>query len=1045
MDTGATVSLLPGPSTPSSSASLSLSSANGGHIATGAEQKIVLKLNGSDQLVHHFQWTFLHGAVDGPILGNDFIKHYQLLVDPAAACLRRRVSNVVFHGVESFSLQASAVSVPEEVSKLLHSFPELISSGQQLPPAVHDVEHFLETTGPPVTNRFRRLDTEKLTAAKKIFEEWESSGIIQRSSSAWASPLHLVKKKDGSWRPCGDFRRLNLVTSEDKYPVPNMGDFAGQMENCKIFSKLDLKNGYLQVPLHPAAIPKTAIITPFGLFEFRRMPFGLKNAGMSFQRLMDRVLSGLPFVFVYIDDILVASPDLASHLVHLKAVFQRLKDAGLVLNIAKCEFAKSSVEFLGHRISSAGSAPLTDKVEAVVKFPPPSTVKELQQFLGMLNFYRKFLPGVAQLLCPLTDALKGGPAGSTKLIWSELMGTAFVAAKNALAAATCLVHPVPSAELALACDASSTHVGAVLHQRRWQSGPWEPLGFFSKKLDRPQLVYSAFDRELFAAFAAVRHFRHQLEGRRFSISTDHKPLLASLRKASDAWTPRQQRQLAYIAEFTADLQHVAGVDNVVADALSRPPDPSVNIPSVNPGGAVVSLCASRAVNRLPSGVRSTNVCLDSGRSSTSTPSLSLASVPQKVTVRSSPQFFVDLAAIAAAQPSCPATVALAASESMLTSALLVDGVRLICDTSTGSIRPLVPTPHRRLVFAAVHDLAHPGIRATRRMISSRWVWKSMAADISSWCRDCQACQRAKVTFQPTAPLQPIAVPHRRFSHIHVDLVGPLPSSQGATHLLTVIDRTSRWLEALPLTSTTATAVADALIAGWISRFGVPAELTSDRGVQFTSEVWATLMSKLGVKHTMTTAYHPQANGMVERSHRQLKDALKARLAGVDWAAHLPWVLLSLRATPKEDSNVSSAEMLYGAPILLPGQIQLGPEPPAATFNQSNRKLPFSIPTRRLHPEPAPLNIPAHLLPAEFVYIRRGGASPPLTPAYVGPFKVVARSPKFFSVDLGSRIEVVSVDRLKPHTGPSPVLPAVAPLRGRPRLSAARPASPLGAG
>ena len=193
--------------------------------------------------------------------------------------------------------------------------------------------------------------------------------------------------------------------------------------------------------------------------------------------------------------------------------------------------------------------------------------------------------------------------------------------------------------------------------------------------------------------------------------------------------------------------------------------------------------------------------------------------------------------------------------------------------------------------------------------------------------------------------------HRRFSHIHVELVGPHPSCSGINHLLTIVDRSTRWLEAIPLQSTTATA--NALVAGWIARFDVPADLTSDRGVQFSSEVWAILMSRLGIRHHLTTAYHPQSNGMVERTHRQLKDALRSRLAGDNWLAHLPYVLLSLRATPKEDSNISSAELVYGASILLPGHLQQGPEPPPAAFAATDSGLPWWIPTRPPSVLPAP--------------------------------------------------------------------------------------------
>jgi transposase InsO family protein len=416
--------------------------------------------------------------------------------------------------------------------------------------------------------------------------------------------------------------------------------------------------------------------------------------------------------------------------------------------------------------------------------------------------------------------------------------------------------------------------------------------------------------------------------------------------------------------------------------------------------------------------------------------------------RSPPQDFVDLAAIAAGQPGCADTMSLVSSPSLRVVPLAVEGVRLLCDTSTGSIRPLVPAPHRRSIFTAVHSLAHPGIRATRRLISTRWLWRGMAADVAAWCRECQPCQRGKVTQQHTAAVEPIAVPHRRFSHIHADIVGPLPSSQGFHHLLTIIDRSTRWLEAIPLQSTTAAAVADALTSGWIARFGVPAELTTDRGVQFTSEIWSILMNRLGIRHHQTTAYHPQANGMIERAHRQLKDALRSRLAGADWLSHLPWVLLGLRSVPKEDSGISSAELVYGSPILLPGDIQHGPEPPPSVFALNNRSFPSSIPTRRLSPS-GTSSPPSSLQQAEFVYVRRGGSSPPLSPAYSGPYRVVERFKKYYVLEMGPRQEAVSIDRLKPHLGAAPVVPAAVPRRGRPSTSssssAPRPGSSLGPG
>lgn len=264
---------------------------------------------------------------------------------------------------------------------------------------------------------------------------------------------------------------------------------------------------------------------------------------------------------------------MAEHVVHLREALLRLRRAGLVLNVAKCVFARDSVEFLGHKVDTTGIRPLADKVKALRDHCRPTTVKELQQFLGLLNFYRKFLPAAACLLAPLYGALQGSPAGSTKLSRSTAMESAFYRAKAGLSSTVELAHRSSTAELALVADASSSHVGVALQQHCSVRASWEPLGFFSHKLDAAQIKYSAFDRELPAAFSTVRHFRFQLR-------VDHSSCGA--RPFSDAWTPRQQRHLSFIAEYTNDIRFVPGVENVVADTLSRPPAAWVELPLAAP-------------------------------------------------------------------------------------------------------------------------------------------------------------------------------------------------------------------------------------------------------------------------------------------------------------------------------------------------------------------------------------------------------------------------------------------------------------------------------
>jgi hypothetical protein len=317
------------------------------------------------------------------------------------------------------------------------------------------------------------------------------------------------------------------------------------------------------------------------------MPFGLRNAAQTLQGFMDCLFKQLPFVFCYLDDLIIASHTLEEHHEHLRQNFTILQENGLQINQAKCMFATAAVEYMGHRVDQHGVRPLQRHVPAISDFPPPQDVKQLQQFLGMVNFYRRIFPGIARTLQPLSDALRGNPK---MLEWPP--ASAFEAAKAALEVVVPLAHPALNPVLSLATDASDTQVGRMLQQLDGAS--WQPLGFYSKKLLGAGTRYSTFDRELLAAFSAVRHFRFLLKGRQFRLLTEHKPLVTSLFRTTPPWSARQQRQLSFIAEFTSDIRHTPGQENVVDNALSRLPPAQQPLPEAIPLSSITTADCARA-------------------------------------------------------------------------------------------------------------------------------------------------------------------------------------------------------------------------------------------------------------------------------------------------------------------------------------------------------------------------------------------------------------------------------------------------------------------
>jgi len=771
-------------------------------------------------------------------------------------------------------ISTDQTSLPKAHS-LLEDYSDVFAAPQGLPPLrahQHPIQ-VEEGSIPPFRPPYRLSPAEDAELRKQLVTLLEA-GHVRPSQSPYAAPVLFVKKKDGTMRMCIDYRALNKITKKDRFPLPRIDDLLDSLHGACVFSKIDLKSAYYQIRIKEDDIHKTAFRTTSGHFEFLVMPFGLCNAPATFQREMNTLFGHLPFVKVYLDDILIHSRTSAEHHHHLAQVLEILRRNKFQASLKKCQFWQSQVEFVGHIVTRGGLAMVQNKVEAIRNWTQPSTVSDVRSFLGLANYYRRFVKHFAAIARPLNQLTRK----HQHFAWTSSHQNAFEALKTILTSAPLLLIPDTSQPFVIHTDASDYATGAVLSQD--QGSGLQPVAFLSATLKAAEGNYSTYDKEMLAIQHACRAWRHLIHGVPTIIYTDHQALTTYKRQRN--LNSRQARWYLDLQEFGDDLtiKYLPGKDNVVADALSRLPAKPNNSPI--------------DANHIPLNLLSRVLQDDSF-----TAKLKDAYLRDPLTAN-----FLD--------SRIPPKNKVWQLLNDVIFQLDNDGQRRLYVPNDIALKRLLLREHHDVVIAG-----HFGRDKTYAGLSINFVWPGLQKDTFDYVSQCPVCQVTKSSNQrPAGLLKPLPIPSQRFDVVNMDLIGPLPQTiNGHTAILTVVDRLSKTAIFAPTTMTVdAPGLARLFFDHVFRRFGMPTAIVSDRDPRFISNFWQTLMSHLGTSLKMSTAFHPQTDGLAERANRTIEEMLRAvidRKTHNNWDELLTPLEFAYNNSVHRSTGYTPFYMLYG--------------------------------------------------------------------------------------------------------------------------------------
>ena len=972
---------------------------------------VVLKIGNLENIEHNF-WVTQENR-DYGIIGLDFLTTYQLSISIKNLKLYQHMTNRVVKLYTANKLPKSVVVTShnlevinneffshfeEKCKNVLNEFPELTKTPDYTLPVKHghSLEIIVENFSPNIV-KARRCNGIRRRMVEENFDDLINRGAMSRGTADMcASPITIVPKKDNSIRVCVDYTVLNAHTRPMSYPLPRIDELAEIIpEGTKYFSCLDLKEAYHSLPIKPSSRKYAAIIAHHGVFIPHRTSFGLKNAPMAFQQMMQSVLANcFEYTFVYLDDILIFSKSEKDHLNHLREVFQTLYNNGLYLNMKKCVFAQHKLEFLGHSVGIDGVDVLEKKIEAIKNLPKPTNRKELKRFLGLCNYYNRHIPKLAEITAPLNE-ISGGPKSTNRrpLHLNEIQIKSYTDTLDILSKAATLAFEDHEKPLIVYSDASDSHVGAVLEQEG-KNGEKRPLAFFSKKLPVLKTVRSTFFKELRALYLCLKHFQNRIIGRELFVRTDSLSVAKAINNPMGNQSPMEQRYIAAIKEYNPIVTHISGDENKVADALSRPPLVTAMYVKV-PREDSDYIYTSEEDNE------------DSLSDYQSSESEEEIITPESLNKKE----------IANLQRNEPDLIQAAYEHKKDVRFIKPENLAVIVEDEQKRI--ILPFALRLSAYELAHGYLHLGKEKSVLATAKDYWWPTLRKDVEYYVQTCSTCQATRTTRHNRPKLGFYPKNIERFQFVHLDLVGPIEKHSGSfNYILTMRDRSTGFLATAPIVDKKAETVRDAFIQNWCGHYGIPQVIMTDNGREFSNMILTRTFEQLGIDHKFAPPYSPQTNGFVERVHNPINVALRALSDKSNWPLHLPLITISINNSFMEGSPFTPTQYAFGTCVNISGRVMLNEvsdnEPENDVFetkiflNTMSKvsKVHKKYEERKVYYEPG-------LFKSEQVWLKRK-CRKKLSSLYQGPYPVHSFSEHSAIIDKNSKLLKVSIRNIKAY-------------------------------